>query len=31
MEVNIRAVYGMRAIGVGYTPLKKLSCYLDMP
>ena len=21
----------MRAIGVGYTPLKKLCCYLNMP
>ena len=31
MEVNLRAVYVMRAIGVGYTPLKKLCCYLNMP
>ena len=22
---------GMRATGVGYTPLKKLCCYLNMP
>ena len=31
MEVNLRAVYGKRAIGVGYTPLKNLCCYLNMP
>ena len=31
MDVNLRAVYGMRAIGVGYIPLKKLYCYLNMP
>ena len=31
MEVNLRAVYGMQAFGVGYTPLKKLCCYLNMP
>ena len=31
MEVNLRAVYGMRAIWEGYTPLKKLCCYLNMP
>ena len=31
MEVNLRAVYGMQAIGVGYTPLKKLCCYLNIP
>ena len=31
MERNLRGVYGMRAFGVGYTPLKKLCCYLNMP
>ena len=31
MEVNLRAVYDMRAIGVGYAPLKKSCCYLNMP
>ena len=31
MEVNLRAVYGMRAIWEGYTPLKKLFYYLNMP
>ena len=31
MEVNIRMVYGCRAIGVGYEPMKKLCCYLNMP
>ena len=31
MEVNLRAVYGKRTIGLGYTPLKKLCCYLNMP
>ena len=30
-KVNLHIVYGMRAIGVGYTPLKKLCCYLNMP
>ena len=29
MEVNLRG--GMQAFGVGYTPLKKLCCYLNMP
>ena len=31
MEVNLRVVYGMQAIAVGHTPLKKLCCYLNMP
>ena len=31
MEVNVRAVYGMRAVGLGHTPLKKLCCYMNMP
>ena len=31
MEVNIRAVYGMRSIGVGHTPLKTLCLYMNMP
>lgn len=31
MEVNVRAVYGMRAVGGGHTPLKKFCCYMDMP
>ena len=30
MEVNIRIVYGCRAIGVGYEPLKKLCGYLNV-
>ena len=31
MVVNLCAVYGMQAIGVGYTPLKESCCYLNMP
>ena len=31
MEVNVRAVYGMRAVGGGHTALKKFCCYMDMP
>jgi len=31
MEVNIRAVYGFRSIGIGHTLLTKLSGYLNMP
>ena len=31
MAVNIRMVYGCRAIEVGYQPMKKLCCYLNMP
>lgn len=31
MDVNIRAVYGCRAIGVGHKQLQKLCGYLDMP
>ena len=30
MEVNVRMAYGMRPIGAGYTPLKKLCCHMDM-
>ena len=31
MEVNLRAVYGMRAIGAGHSALEKLCCHLNMP
>ena len=31
MEVNLRAVYGFRSIGVGYSLIAKLCGYLDMP
>ena len=31
MEVNLRAVVVCKLLGVGYTPLKKLCCYLNMP
>ena len=31
MEVNLRAVYGMREIGMGHTPLKKLCSFMNMP
>ena len=31
MEVNLRTVYGMRAIGAGHSMLEKLCCHLDMP
>ena len=31
MEVNTRAVYACRGIGIGYTPLTKLCGYMNMP
>lgn len=31
MEVNIRAVYGFRCIGVGYSLISKLCGFLNMP
>ena len=31
MEVNLRAVYGMRAIGVGHKQLEKLCSHRNMP
>ena len=31
MEVNVRAVYGMRAIGAGHSQLEKVCSYLNMP
>ena len=30
-EVNVRSVYGCRQIGSGYTHLKTLCCFLNMP
>ena len=31
MEVNLRAVYGMRAIGVEHKQLQKLCSHMNMP
>ena len=31
MDINIRAAYGFRSIGVGHTPLGKLCGFLNMP
>ena len=31
MEINLRAVYGMRSIGVGHASLGKMCCHLNMP
>ena len=31
MDINLRAVYGFRAVGVGHTQIKKLCGYLNMP
>jgi len=31
MELNVRAVYGMRSIGTGHSQLEKLCTYLNMP
>lgn len=31
MEVNVRAVYGFRSIGIGHALIKKLCGYLNMP
>ena len=31
MEINVRAVYGFRSIGVSDTPLTKLCGFLNMP
>ena len=31
MEINFRALYGFRSIGVGHTPLTKLYGFLNMP
>ena len=31
MEINVRAVYGFRSIGVGHTPLTKLFGFLNIP
>ena len=31
MEINVRAVYGFRSIGVGHAPITKLYCFLNMP
>ena len=31
MEINLRAVYGMRSIGAGHSPLEKLCGHLNMP
>ena len=30
-DVNVRAIYGCRQVGVGHEHLKKLCCYLNMP
>ena len=30
MEINVRAVYGFRSIGVGHTPLTKFCGFLNM-
>ena len=31
MEINLRAVYGMRSIGAGHASLGKMRCHLNMP
>ena len=31
MQINVRAVYGFRCIGIGHTPLTKLFGFLNMP
>ena len=31
MQINVRAVYGFRCIGIGHTPLTKLCGFLNMP
>jgi len=31
MEVNVRAVYGMRAISAGHKQLEKFCIYMNMP
>ena len=31
MEINVRAVYGCRSVGVGFSQMAKLFGYLNMP
>ena len=31
MEINLRAVYGMRSIGAGHASLGKMCCHLNVP
>ena len=31
VEINVRAIYGYRRIGIGHTPLTKLCGFLNMP
>ena len=30
-DINVRAVYGCRQVGLGYQHLKKLCCFMNMP